>query len=297
MHIRYGYNIEFEFFANTPIVTLLDVHPSRRQDLTELDEPVYTPKCDVEVYRDSFDNICRRTVAPPGILSISTEGIIFDSGFGDTIEPLAMEVPIAELPSETIVFLMGSRYCETDKLSPIAWQLFGHTRPGWDRVQSIVDFVHNRITFDYQQANSTRSAFEVFNERVGVCRDFAHLAVAICRSMSIPARYCTGYLGDIGVPKDPAPMDFSAWFEVYLNGHWYAFDARHNRPRIGRILIGIGRDASDVPILNSFSSHRLIRFDVITEEIVSPRYPQTSEQRRQFWTMTAPPSSPVTSQH
>ena len=184
---------------------------------------------------------------------------------------------VADLPADSLRFLLGSRYCETDKLSQIAWDLFGRTQPGWARVQAICDFVHNHIAFDYQNASSTRSAMEVYIERVGVCRDFAHLAVTFCRAMSIPARYCTGYLGDIGVPKDPAPMDFSAWFEVYLNNRWYAFDARHNRPRIGRILIGIGRDASDVPIMNSFAAHRLVEFTVVTDEITAPRYPSTSE--------------------
>ncbi|MBY0610845.1 MAG: transglutaminase family protein [Beijerinckiaceae bacterium] len=283
MHIRYGYKITFEFAADTPIITMLDIHPSRRHDITEPDEPRYTPSIEPEIYQDSFGNLCRRILAPRGTLTIESEGVVHDSGFPDPIVPDAEEVPVAALPAETLLYLLGSRYCETDKLSQTAWDRFGSVQPGWSRVQAIVDFVHEHITFGYHHASSTRSALDVYNERVGVCRDFAHLAVTLCRAMNIPARYCTGYLGDIGVPKDPAPMDFSAWFEVFLGDRWYAFDARHNRPRIGRILIGIGRDASDVPIMNSFASHRLAGFEVITDEIVGPRYPATSEDRRRYW--------------
>ena len=235
------------------------------------------------MYQDSFGNLCRRVLAPRGTLTIESEGVVFDSGFPDAVDLDAREVPVAELPSNTLLYLLGSRYCETDKLSQVAWDRFGTVTPGWSRVQAIVDFVHHHITFNYKLASPTRSALDVYNERVGVCRDFAHLAVTFCRAMNIPARYCTGYLGDIGVPKDASPMDFSAWFEVFLGDRWYAFDARHNRPRIGRILIGIGRDALDVPIMNSFASHRLLNFEVITDEIVGPRFPATSQDRRRYW--------------
>ena len=126
-----------------------------------------------------------------------------------------------------IVFLLGSRYCETDALSDIAWKLFGNTPLGWARVQAICDYVHERIVFDYMKAKPQRTAWGANYEQTGVCRDFAHLAVTFCRCMNIPARYCTGYLGDIGVPIDPNPMDFSAWFEAFLEGRWYTFDARH----------------------------------------------------------------------
>ncbi len=183
-----------------------------------------------------------------------------------------MDTPVAELPDDTLLYLIGSRYCETDKLSQTAWDLFGGVRPGWTRVQAIVDFVHNHITFGYKYARSTRTASEAFEERVGVCRDFAHLAVAFCRCMNIPARYVNGYLGDIGVPPDPAPMDFSAWFEAYIGGEWYTFDARHNVPRIGRIVVARGRDAADIPLINSFGPHALKTFSVWTEETTEPEF-------------------------
>jgi len=162
---------------------------------------------------------------------------------------------------------LGSRYCDTQKLSDLAWSMFGGITGGWQRVQAICDYVHDRITFGYHYARNDRTASEGHDERTGVCRDFAHLAVTLCRCMNIPARYCTGYLGDIGVPADPAPMDFSAWFEVFLSGRWYTFDARHNHPRIGRVVIARGRDAADVAISTTFGSARLTRFMVITEEV------------------------------
>lgn len=267
MLIRYGYDIAFEFDFDTPILTMLDVHPSRRADIVVPDRAISMPNVRARPYRDCFGNLCRRMVAPKGELALSAEGVIRDRGVTEPVVPDATQVAIDKLPNEALVFLLGSRYCETDKLSQFAWQTFGKVPAGWTRVQAIVDFVHRHLTFDYLKASATRSANEAFADGVGVCRDFAHLSIALCRAMSIPARYCTGYLGDIGVPKDPAPMDFSAWFEVYLAGRWYAFDARHNRPRIGRILIGIGRDAADVAILNAFALHRLTRFEVVTEEI------------------------------
>ena len=286
MYIKYGYRLKFEFVFDTPIITMLDIHPSRRHDIIEPDDVTYSPSVEPETYTDDFGNLCTRLVVPKGEFALESDGLVFDTGKPDDFAPEAIEVPIPELPSDALTFLLGSRYCETDKLSDFAWKTFGNVTPGWTRVQSIVDFVHNHITFDYQRASSTRSAVEVFETKFGVCRDFAHLAVTLCRAMSIPARYCTGYLGDIGVPKDPAPMDFSAWFEVYLGGRWYAFDARHNRPRIGRILIGIGRDASDVPIMNTFSSHRLIEFTVITDEVEEK--PASATSRSAFWKNWAP---------
>jgi transglutaminase-like putative cysteine protease len=202
-------------------------------------------------------------------LEITNEFLIADCGLPDAVEPQASQLPIGELPDDVLVYLLGSRYCDTQKLLDLAWSLFGGTTPGWARVQAICDYVHNRISFGYQHARCDRTAAESHEERVGVCRDFAHLAVALCRCMNIPARYCTGYLGDIGVPVDPAPMDFSAWFEVYLDGRWFTFDARHNHPRIGRIVIARGRDAADVAISTSFGTAQLSKFVVITEGVLS----------------------------
>jgi len=274
MHIRYGYRIEIVCDQPTPLVTLLDVHPSRRHDLIEPDELRATGVADpgqpmeVSQHQDQFGNLCRRLIAPAGGVLIEAGGTIHDSGLPDPISTTVREVPPAELPGEVMVFLLGSRYCETDKLMDTAWSLFGHLQPGWGRVQAIVDFVHNHLTFGYAYARNTRTAAEAFDERIGVCRDFAHLAVALCRCLNIPARYCNGYLGDIGVPRDPAPMDFNAWFEVWLDGRWHTFDARHNMPRIGRVVIARGRDATDVPMIHSFGAHWLRHFEVVTEEVI-----------------------------
>ncbi|PTM39151.1 transglutaminase family protein [Bosea sp. 124] len=273
MRIRYGYNIEIVCQQDLPLITLLDVHPSRRHDLVAPDELRVTSLLDpsreiaTTQFVDPFGNICRRLTAPPGGIALRAEGVVHDSGELDPVHPAAGEVPPSRLPDEALVYLLGSRYCETDKLAAQAWSLFGHIPAGWPRVQAIVDFVHNHLTFGYHFARSTRTAAEAFEERVGVCRDFAHLAVALCRCVNIPARYCNGYLGDIGVPRDPAPMDFNAWFEVFLGGRWYTFDARHNMRRIGRVVIARGRDATDVAMVSSFGPHMLQRFEVTTEEV------------------------------
>jgi transglutaminase-like putative cysteine protease len=218
-------------------------------------------------YEDRFGNICTRLVAPPGRLVVSTDFLVRDSGLYDEAGVGAEQHDVADLPDDVLMFLLGSRYCETDKLSDTAWALFGGTAPGWPRVLAILEFVHNHIRFDYQRARSTRTAWEAYQEREGVCRDFAHLALTFCRCMNIPARYCTGYLGDIGVPLSPDPMDFSGWFEVFLGGRWYTADARHNAARIGRVLMAVGRDATDVAISNSFGRAILTGFTVITDEV------------------------------
>jgi transglutaminase-like putative cysteine protease len=250
-------------------MALLSVHPSRAADLRTPAIIVSSGQAPLVAALDDFGNLRTRTIAPVGLLRLSTEFVIEDSGRPDEYAPDAFEVPVAQLPNDVVQFLMGSRYCETDRLSELAWSMFGNTPRGWARVQAIVDYVHRRITFGYQFARSTRTAWEGHEERVGVCRDYAHLAVALCRCMNIPARYATGYLGDIGVPVIPAPMDFSAWFEVYLGGRWFTFDARHNQPRVGRILMARGRDAADCAITTTFGQTRLVEFNVITEEVQS----------------------------
>lgn len=273
MRIRYGYRIELVCAHDMPLITLLDVHPSRRHDLTTPDEMKLTALADPSMPiamtqdLDAFGNIRRRMIAPPGGIRLESEGIVHDSGEPDIVNPAAREVSPSRLPDAALVYLLGSRYCETDKLYDQAWSLFGQVQPGWSRVQAIVDFVHNHITFGYHHARATKSAFDAWNERQGVCRDFAHLAITLCRCMNIPARYATGYLGDIGVPKDPAPMDFSAWFEAYLGGRWHTFDARHNKPRVGRIVMARGRDAADVALTNAFGPNSLKNFRVWTDEV------------------------------
>jgi transglutaminase-like putative cysteine protease len=272
MEIHAGYDIAFAVQQPTPMILMLNVHPSRASDLLTPDNLVIVPKIQRRAYRDLFGNICTRILAPVGPVELRTNFSIRDCGQPDEIVLTARQHPIDELPEDVLVFLLGSRYCETQKLSDFAWQTFSCTRPGWDRVQSICDFVHGHLTFGYRFARGDRTAFDAFHERVGVCRDFTHLAVALCRCVNIPARYCTGYLGDIAVPPDPAPMDFSAWFEVFLGGRWFTFDARHNRPRIGRVLIGRGRDAADVAISTSFGSAQLTKFKVMTEEVETAVY-------------------------
>ena len=267
MLIRAGYQIAIECSTETPLMALLSVHPSRQADLRSPAIITSSGSAPLVASIDEFGNMRTRTVAPAGVLKLATDFIIQDSGLPDDVAPSAPEVPVSQLPDDAVSFLLGSRYCETDRLSPLAWSLFGNTPRGWARVQAICDYVHRHLTFGYQFARATRTAWEGHEERVGVCRDFAHLAIALCRCMNIPARYATGYLGDIGVPAVRAPMDFSAWFEVFLGGRWFTFDARHNTPRIGRILVARGRDAADCAITTTFGQSRLVQFDIVTEEV------------------------------
>lgn len=267
MKIRAGYDIIFESPQATPTIFQLSVHPSRQADLLTPHQIRFEPQIAAHDYTDSFDNICTRVVAPPGKIRIQCDFVIHDSGLPDAVAMDAAQTAVEDLPDDTLIYLVASRYCDTDQLVDIAWSLFGTSPPGWGRVQAICDYVHQRIKFGYQYARPTRSASDGHAERLGVCRDFAHLAITLTRCMNIPARYCTGYLGDIGVPVDPNPMDFSAWFEAYLGGRWHTFDARHNAPRIGRILIARGRDAADVAISTSFGRNLLRQFNVVTEEV------------------------------
>jgi transglutaminase-like putative cysteine protease len=267
MRIRLGYELIYDCPQPTPMMLMLNVHYSRVSDLLTPDHIVTQPPVPMTGYRDSFGNWCTRLVAPSGRIGITSDALVRDSGRPDPVVPSAPQHPVEDLPDETIVYLLGSRYCDTDRLSDIAWNLFGKGSMGWGRVQAICDFVHNHLSFGYQHARSTKTAFEAFNEKAGVCRDYAHLAIAFCRCMNIPARYCTGYMGDIGVVASPDPMDFSGWFEAYLGGQWYIFDARSNTPRIGRVLIARGRDAADVPISNTFGPNTLAGFKVWTDEV------------------------------
>jgi transglutaminase-like putative cysteine protease len=267
MKIRVGYEMIYEFPQPTPMILVLGTHFSRASDVITPDNLKADPPIPIAFYRDAFGNWCNRLLAPKGRITLTGDGLVRDSGVPDPVVPSARQVPVEDLPAETLMFLLGSRYCETDKLSDTAWKLFGNGPTGWARVQAICDFVHNHITFGYEHARATMSAWEVFNERRGVCRDFAHLAVAFCRAVNIPARYCTGYLGDIGMPPPYGPMDFAGWFEAYLDGKWYTFDPRNNMPRIGRVLIAYGRDASDVPITYTFGPNTLVSFRVWTDEV------------------------------
>ncbi|HEY6482462.1 MAG TPA: transglutaminase family protein [Steroidobacteraceae bacterium] len=269
MQIRFGYELAYQCAQPTPMILVLRVHHTRATDLIRGDELTTDPYVALSGYQDGFGNWCTRLVAPPGLIRITTDALIRDAGLPDPVVADAAQHSVGCLPEQTLVYLLGSRYCDTDNLSAIAWNLFGHTLPGWGRVQAICDFVHQHLRFGYEFARSTKTASEAFHERQGVCRDFAHLAITLCRCLNLPARYCTGYLGDIGVAPVAAPMDFSGWFEVYLGEHWYTFDARHNVPRIGRVLIARGRDAADVAISMTFGQCSLTGFRVWTDEVPS----------------------------
>lgn len=270
MNIRFGYDIAYDLPAPADLVLLLHLRP-------ELDHRLLAPQIlkhnaggEADIFIDSFGNRATRLHAPAGTLELSLESVCENSGRPDDAAPGAEQHPVADLPHDVLPYLLPSRYCENDRLGAFAWSRFGSIATGWDRVQAVCDYVHDHLRFDYLQARSTRTAVEAWEERVGVCRDFTHLAVTLCRCLNIPARYSTGYLGDIGVPRDPAPMDFSAWFEVWLGGRWFTFDARHNRRRIGRLVMAYGRDAADCAITISFGPHTLRRFHIITEEIEAP---------------------------
>lgn len=266
MLIRYGYHITVTCAVPTPMVCLLTIRDEHAADVRSPETLITTPTVPTTTYRDMFGNTCRRFTAPAGAFEIWADGTIEHSGALDVVDTSAEEVPVAMLPDDCLVYLMGSRYCETDKLSQIAWDLFGQVPQGWGRVQAICDFANQRIQFGYQDARSTRTAFEAYQEGIGVCRDYAHLAITLCRCMNIPARYINGYLGDIGVPIAD-PMDFSAWMEVYLGNRWFTFDPRNNVPRIGRIVVARGRDAADIPLINSFGPHVLKSFRVWTYDV------------------------------
>ncbi len=267
MQIRVGFEMAYQLPAPTPMILALSIHYSRASDLVRPDNLVTRPSVPASAYRDLFGNWCTRLVAPPGDFLLTTDALVRDDGQFDIISPHAEQVAVEHLPESTLLYLLGSRYCETDQLSDIAWQQFGSGPTGWARVQAICDFVHHRITFGYGHARRTRTALEAYNEGQGVCRDYAHLAIALCRCLNIPARYCTGYLGDMGTPPPYGPMDFAAWFEVWLGDRWHTFDARNNTPRIGRVLIARGRDACDVALASTFGPNTLQRFKVWTDEV------------------------------
>jgi transglutaminase-like putative cysteine protease len=275
MKLRVGYELQYEFPQPTPVILMLNIHSSRVSDMPAPDHVIISPSVPISGYRDGFGNWCNRLVAPAGAMRISSDSIVNDSGKPDPTVPGAQQVPVEQLPEEALVFLTASRFCDSDRMLDLAWTHFGHRATGWARVQEICDFVHRHITFGYEHARVTRTASEAYQERKGVCRDYAHLAIAFCRAMNIPARYCTGYLGDVGTPPPYPPGDFAAWFEVYLGGQWHMFDPRNNVPRIGRVLIARGRDAADVAITTTFGPNTLKSFRVWADEVV----PQKAAQR------------------
>lgn len=267
MNIRFGYELVYACPQPVPMILMLSVHPSRIADLLRADHMTAGPAVPLLPYTDGFGNICTRVVAPAGELRLRADGLIRDSGIPEPVCAEAQEHPVETLPDSALVYLLGSRYCETERLMDEAWRLFGTLAPGWGRVQAVCDYVHRHIAFGYPFARPTKTAFETYTERQGVCRDYAHLAITFLRCLNIPARYCTGYLGDIGVRASPDPMDFSGWLEAYIGGSWHTFDPRNNQRRIGRILIARGRDAADVAISTAFGSNQLSLFRVWTDEV------------------------------
>lgn len=270
MLIHVGCEIEFVFPEPTAVILMLSLHPLRTPTIRKQEDLQVVPLVPISHFFDLNGNHCGRAVVPAGQVKFSNDAIVEDCGLPDLQVWNAPQVNVQDLPYEVLQFLLASRYCEVDsQLKEIAWNLFSHTQPGWPRVQAVCDFVHQHIRFDYLHARANRTALEVYRERTGVCRDYMHLAITFCRCLNVPARYCTGYLGDIGVPPAPYPMDFSAWFEAYLGGQWYAFDARNNVPRIGRVLMARGRDAADVAITTTFGVNQLQSFKVWTDEVAA----------------------------
>jgi len=267
MKFRVGYELQYMFPQATPVMMMLNVHYTRVSDMERPDHIVTSPSVPISGYRDGFGNWCSRILAPAGAMSISTDTVINNTGLPDSAAPDAGQDLVHELPEETLVFLLASRYCDSDRMLDLAWKLFGQTNPGWARVQAICDFVHERIAFGYEHARVTRTASEAYEDKRGVCRDYAHLAIAFCRALNIPARYCTGYLSDIGTPLPYPPGDFAAWLEAYIGGQWHMFDPRNNVPRIGRVLMARGRDAADVAITTTFGPNTLKSFRVWTDVV------------------------------
>ncbi len=276
MHLRIGYELIYSFPQPTPMILVVNVHESEATRLLVPDQLTTDPPLTITSYHDSYGNHCNRLTAPPGRLRISADAVYEDNGQPDEVTASAGQNFVEDLPDAHLMFLLGSRYCDTDLLSQTAWQLFSATPPGYSRVQAICDYVHNHITFNYQNARATRSASEAFYERTGVCRDYAHLAIAFCRCMNIPARYCTGYLSDLGTPLPYPPGDFAAWFEAWIGGRWQMFDPRNNVPRLGRILMARGRDAADVAIATTFGPNTLEYFRVWADEIPGQEMPLTN---------------------
>jgi transglutaminase-like putative cysteine protease len=269
MQLRVGFEMIFQCAQPTPMMLALSIHPSREPDFVRPDRLVTDPLVPMSTHLDLFGNRCSRLVAPQGRFVLSSDAVVNDSGVPDVVATSAVQAAVQDLPASTLVYLLGSRYCETELLSDVAWQLFAAVPAGWARVQAICDYVNQHVEFGYPHARPTRTAMEAHTERRGVCRDYAHLAITLCRCMDIPARYCTGYLGDVGTAPPYGPMDFAAWFEVYLGDRWYTFDARNNQPRIGRVLIARGRDACDVALSTTFGPNKLEGFRVWTDVVAA----------------------------
>ena len=267
MRLKLGCALSYDLPQPTPMNLLLNVHSSRAKDIEIPDLMVTDPPVPVEQFLDQFGNWCTRLVAPAGRFTIRVDGVIRDDGAPDPIGTGAVQHAVENLPAETLGFLLPSRYCDSDLLLDAAWTHFGGTAPGWARVHAVCTFVHNHIQFNYGHADATRTASKAYDDPRGVCRDYAHLAIAFCRALNIPARYCTGYISDVNQPQPWPAQDFAAWMEVYLGGRWWTFDPRNHDLRYGRVLVARGRDAADVSLTHSFGPHQLVDFTVWVDEL------------------------------
>lgn len=252
---------EFGFDAPLTTSAVLQVAPSF-EPTVQIRHERWDTDADHHGYIDLYGNRCERFTVPPGPSRLAYEAEVVVTAPRDVIEPDAPETPSAALPDECLSFVLPSRFCLPDELGNEAWQRFGELTPGWGRVQAVVDCVHDLIEFDYEASNPWTTAADALRERRGVCRDYAHLAISFCRALNIPSRYVFGYISDVGVPAPTEPMDFAAWFEAYLDGEWRTFDPRNNTPRVGRVVVGRGRDAADVALVTSLGALPLTAFEV-----------------------------------
>ncbi len=266
MHIRVGCEFRYEATWPTPTVMQVQSHPDGAHQVLH-EEWQTTPDLPMNVYRDIYGNLCQRLMLVPGENVLRYDATVAVTDGYDEINTDAVQMPVEELPGEVLLYTLPSRFCLSDLLSDAAWQLFGQTKPGWERVQTISDWVHNNIRFQYGTSTQITTALDVYEQRVGVCRDFTHLAITFCRALNIPTRYVFGYIPDIGVPPPDEPMDFCAWMEVYLSGRWWTFDPRNNTPRMGRVLIGRGRDALDVAMVTTYGGPTLREMIVWADEV------------------------------
>ncbi len=266
MKVRVGCELGYTSQYETPMLMVLRARSESRYHKTLAETRLVEPEGSLETYTDLYDNEIWRTISGPDGLRVRHDVLAEVPPTPDPVLPGLPRTPVAELPGEVMVYTLPSRYCQLELFSDDAWKLFGSIRGGWEQVQAICDWLHENIRYQIGSTPAT-SSYEAYRERHGVCRDFAHLGVVFCRALNIPARYVCGYLPDINVPVDPVPMDFHAWFEAFLDGHWRTFDARHNKPRTGRVLIAYGRDAVDTAFSTAYGAAQLTSMEVWADEV------------------------------
>jgi len=265
--VSIGCTFEYSSWSSVPAV--FQVEPVEDQDVEIRDEVwTFQPEQESRPYRDLYGNRCRRLEVPAGgsVITFSAIAIVPDAA--EPRDESAIEHRPEDLPDDVLFYTLPSRYCLPDVLGNEAWSRFGSTAPGYGRVRAICDYVHHHLTFSYGTSNSWTTAADVHQSGYGVCRDYTHLAISFCRALNIPARYVFGYLPEIDLDSRGTPMDFAAWMEVYLGDRWWTFDPRNNQPRKGRVLIGRGRDATDVAMATTFGAPFLESMTVVAEEAI-----------------------------